>query len=215
MVCLPPACAWPRIWRKQDDSYPSGTFGAPEAARKKKQGHSPMSDISELEGRITQALDRIRLGVEALQAVPAPVAAPAPVAEPVPDNSGEIEDLRRSLEDERTANAQLEERVRAIRQRQDEKVSGMEAQLATQTDQLAAFEQECSKLRRLAEDMRTLNVALRDANMQGVGDAHLINKAMLTELETLRAARSAETAEAAAILSALDPLLAAPIEGGL
>lgn len=142
---------------------------------------------------MTQALDRIRQGVEALQSG---------------GDSKDVDALRRALEEEKTANAQLEERVRAIRQRQDEKVADMERHLSAQTDQLAAFEQECGKLRRLVEDLRSSNVALREANMKGLGDAHLINKAMLAELETLRATRTAETAEVGAVLSALEPLLA-------
>jgi len=40
-----------------------------------------------------------------------------------------------------------------------------------------------------------------------VGDAHLINKTMLAELEALRAARAADVAEASVILASLQPLV--------
>ncbi len=54
--------------------------------------------------------------------------------------------------------------------------------------------------------MREELTALRGAD---VPDAHLINRAMLAELEALRADRSAESAELAAILAELEPLTAA------
>ena len=65
-----------------------------------------MSDISELQARIANALDRIGTGLDAL-------------GRPAPDTGeepAEMTALRAQLEDERTANAQLEERVRTIRE---------------------------------------------------------------------------------------------------
>ena len=53
------------------------------------------------------------------------------------------------------------------------------------------------------------NAALRTANAEGVGDAHLINKSMMAELEGLRAMRAAESAEARTIIDALTQLLEA------
>jgi len=50
--------------------------------------------------------------------------------------------------------------------------------------------------------------ALRTANEAGVGEPHLINKAMMAELEALRASRATDVAEADAILGALTPLVA-------
>ena len=61
-----------------------------------------MTDITELEGRITAALERIGSGVQALSAVP-----PEPEAAPV--DEGEIARLREALDIEKEANAQLEE----------------------------------------------------------------------------------------------------------
>ncbi len=65
-----------------------------------------MSDISDLESRITTALDRIGRGLDALG--------------PKPDagQDAEIATLKVALEEEKTANAQLEERVRAIKEKQ-------------------------------------------------------------------------------------------------
>jgi len=42
---------------------------------------------------------------------------------------------------------------------------------------------------------------------QGLSEPHLINKAMLAELETIRATRAVEMAQADAVLAALDPLV--------
>ena len=56
-------------------------------------------------------------------------------------------------------------------------------------------------------------MALREANEAGVGEPHLINKAMLAELEGLRATRAADAAEAAAILDRLDPLVNGAAQG--
>ena len=49
------------------------------------------------------------------------------------------------------------------------------------------------------------NLALREANGDGLADAHLINKAMLTELESIRASRDADRAEIDAVLAELEP----------
>lgn len=67
-----------------------------------------MSQIDELQSRMTRALDRISKGVEALEA-------PQPAPEPVDDGSAEeIARLSAALEDEKMANAQLEARVRSL-----------------------------------------------------------------------------------------------------
>ena len=63
-----------------------------------------MSETDALQGRIMAALDRIGQGLEKMQAAP---------AEDAPE-TGETEQLRRDLEEERLANAQLEERVKAL-----------------------------------------------------------------------------------------------------
>ncbi len=41
------------------------------------------------------------------------------------------------------------------------------------------------RLKRINDQLRQNNQALREANEDGVGDPHLINKAMMTELEAL------------------------------
>jgi ribosomal protein L16 Arg81 hydroxylase len=172
-----------------------------------------MTQMDELEQRIKAALDRIARGVEALDLAPAEVPAPAePLAESDP---GEIAALRDALEDERIANAQLEERVRAIREKQEGDVAGMRAQIAGQTETFARLDTELQRLRRANEMLISTNQEMRRALEGKVGEPHLINKAMLAELESLRASRAADAAENRAVLDTLEPLLirAANAEG--
>jgi chromosome segregation ATPase len=100
-----------------------------------------MSEISDLESRISAAMDRIGRGLEALSV------APDPMPE-VDDRSAEVEALQKSLEDEKTANAQLEERLLALTSRQDEleaelekaKADASAAEIAAQVAEGAASE---------------------------------------------------------------------------
>ena len=60
-----------------------------------------------------------------------------------------------------------------------------------------------STVAQLREDLRRL----REAAEQGVVDPSLINRAMMAELDALRATRAAEVNEMNDILSALGPIL--------
>lgn len=155
-----------------------------------------MSDITELERRITRALDRIGTGLDG-------------ISQPG-GSSQELMQVREALETERTANAQLEARVKAIRDRQEQTVSALEAEVARLREASGSHEAEVQRLRRVNDQLRQNNQALREANAEGVGDAHLINSSMMTELDSLRASRAADRAELDAVLGELRPLL----EGG-
>ena len=155
-----------------------------------------MSDIDELERRINAAFDRIETGLEGL-------GAPSDGA----GETGEAEALAQALEDERTANAQLEERVRRIKERQDGHIAELERQVAEQREAMAALDRDLQGLRAATRQLRDSNAALREANAEGVGEAELINAAMKAELEALRASRAAEVAEADAILAAMAGLV--------
>ncbi|WP_137701904.1 hypothetical protein [Marimonas lutisalis] len=156
-------------------------------------------DIVELERRITAALDRIGRGLSGL-------------APEVEADESEIEQLKAALEDEKLANAQLEERIKALHEKQDGRLKELQDKAEAQAEAMSKLDEELQRLRAANEQLRSSNAALREANEKGVGEPHLINKAMLTELEALRAARAADTAEAGAILEALAPLLE-PKEG--
>lgn len=135
-------------------------------------------------------------------------ASAVPAAEPVDD--GELNRLRDALEDEKMANAQLEERYSVLiaRMKDWEANPPVAPAPAAKPVDMSGIEAEMKRLRRTVSELEDSNRALREANAQGVGDAHLINKSMLSELESLRAARASEVAEGQAILSALEPLLA-------
>ncbi len=150
-----------------------------------------MSDIDELQSRITAAMDRIAKGVDAARDKP-----------PVPDP-----ETVRALEDERTANAQLRERVYALKTKADEELASLRTQVEDTGGRIAALDLELQRLRKANQELTDACAALREANQEGVGEPHLINTAMLAELEGLRAARASDIAEADAILAALEPLV--------
>jgi uncharacterized protein (DUF885 family) len=159
-----------------------------------------MTDISDLQARITAALDRIGSGLEALER---PTEAEASTGD-----SEEVAQLTAALADERTANAQLEERVRAIKQKQD----GAVETLASEVDRLRALlveeEAAVSRLSRVNAELRANNVALREAIAEGLAEPHLVNKSMMAELDALRAVQGADRAELDAVLGEIGPLVA-------
>ena len=155
-----------------------------------------MSDISELERRITAALDRAGQAMDRLAASGSADAS---------ESNGA--DLAAELEAERTANAQLEERVRAIKEKQETNVSGLEADVTRLRDAVESRDGELQRMKSVNAELRQSNQALREANANGLADPHLVNKSMMSELESLRAARAADRAELDDILATLEPAL--------
>lgn len=160
-----------------------------------------MSQLEELQRRITAALDRIGQGLDQM-----------------PDSAGadasEMETLRQDLEDEKVANEQLKERVRQLKKRRallEERVGEEEAQNAAA---LARLDADLQSLREANQQLREINRALREANEAGVAEPHLINKAMLAELEALRATRTADRTETETILSQLTAAIESVDDGG-
>lgn len=149
-----------------------------------------MSEINQLEVRLRDALARIGAGIEGLGAGAAPA-----------------DGLQAALDEERTANAQLEERVKALKERQDGKIAGLEQEIAAQAAKMAEWDAELQKLRTSNAEMRALNAQLRAAAADGIAEPELINKALMAELDALAAQRDADAAEVDAILSALKPIV--------
>ena len=150
-----------------------------------------MSDISDYERRITAALDRAQQALEQLGA----------------GDGGDTAALTAELEAERVANQQLEERVRAIKEKQETTVAGLEAEVARLQEALKSRDAEVQSMRQVNEALRSSNAALRTANAEGLADATLVNDAMVSELDSLRAARAAERAEIEEILATIEPAL--------
>ncbi len=163
-----------------------------------------MNDIAELERRITAALERIGAGIDAFGTAGA--AAPAEATGSA-DADTRIAELQDALEAERTTNAQLTERVRAIKDKQETMVGALEKKVARLTEQTDGATQEIQRLKQANEELAEANRALSDAAAQGVSEPALINHAMMSELEALRAARAADVAEMDDILSELKPLI--------
>ena len=147
-----------------------------------------MSNVVELQSRIASALDRIRVGVDGM--------------------SGSVDtSLQARLAEEQTANAQLEERVKALKDRQDGKISDLERRIESYIGQMSKLDAELQRLRTSNADMREVSAQLRSAATDGVAQPELINRALMAEVEALSAQRSADAAEADAIIADLKPLI--------
>jgi hypothetical protein len=83
----------------------------------------------------------------------------------------------------------------------------VKASAAGANERMAQLDLEVQRVRKANDDLRASNQALRAANEAGVGEPHLINKAMMAELEALRATRAADVSETNAIIDALTPLI--------
>jgi len=151
-----------------------------------------MGQIDELEQRISSALDRIGQGLEGVaQSDETPASA----------------EVMAELNAERDANAQLEERLKALRERTSANTVQLEQKVERLQAQLAASEAQTAKLRGLNDRLHHAVEHLRRQNESMVGDPHLVNKAMMAELEALRSARAGDVAEMDAILSEMKPLV--------
>ena len=167
-----------------------------------------MSELAELERRISAALERIGQGLDRLPTERAGGAASAAAG----DAADTIARLTEALEAEKTANAQLNERLKAIKERDQQSLHGMETQVEAMTRQLDVQGIELQRMRKTAIALREQMRALREAALAGVADAHMINKSMLAELEALRATRATETAELDEVLAELGALITEEVQ---
>lgn len=160
-----------------------------------------MTELPELEMRITAALDRIKSSIGELSA---PVVAPEAPSGP---SDADVTAMSAKLAEEQTANAQLEERVKLLKERQDGKLSELESNVEAGRARAARMDRELQRLRQVNAELRDINSKLREAVTAGVSEPHLVNKAMLAELEALRATRASDAAEMDAILQELTPII--------
>ncbi len=156
--------------------------------------------------------DEASVSPELLTPAPPAVAAPLDDPEAPPPSApvggeDDVASLRAALEDERIANAQLEERVRVIKSKQSGLVAALEERVAEQQTAMAELDQELARLRAANDQLMETSAALREAQAAGVTEPHLINQAMLAEIEALRARRETDMAEAGAVLAALGALV--------
>lgn len=154
---------------------------------------SEATEIAAIEKRLASALERIGKGIGRIGLGPK---APPDVAA-----------LKEALEAERTANAQLQERLKAVKERDSSSLSTLEAKVDRLTQQLDVQGLELTRMRKTTVQLRETVRALTESAQQGTTEPHLINKAMLVELEALRALRQTEVAEMDEILAELRPLV--------
>jgi chromosome segregation ATPase len=155
-----------------------------------------MSDIQELERRINAALERIGQAVDARS--------PGPAA---PVDDGRLAAMAEELQAERDANARLQERLHLLTERDPGQVGELQARVERLTRQLDEQGLEVARMRKNVIHLRETMRGLREAQSQGLTEPHLLNKAMLAELEALRATRLSEMAEMDEILAELKPLI--------
>ncbi len=161
-----------------------------------------MTEIAEFERRITAAMDRIS------KALNKPVD-----ADQVIWDDAAVAALQDALDDERSTNAQLTERLRVLKEREAfaaiaaAPIEDLAPRVADLTRQLDVQGLELQRMRKTAIQLRETLRAILEAQPKDAVDAHLINKAMLAELDALRATRATETAEMDEILAELAPLL--------
>ncbi|MEP5760609.1 MAG: hypothetical protein ABJ327_15110 [Litoreibacter sp.] len=138
-----------------------------------------MSDISELEGRLTDALDRISRGVAAIKAAPAEIV------------------IDTEEQDRLTAeNDELRARVERLEQR-----------ALRLTDRLEDVETENARCQEVITTLHDHCDALTAANSAGQGAGEAINAALATQIAELRATQKADIAQMDEILAELAPAL--------
>jgi len=150
-----------------------------------------MSEIAELERRIGHALDRISVAAGQDGSAAA----------------DEVVALRAELDEERTANAQLKERVRVLKQKQGSSLRSLEEQIEELRSQAARREGDLNCLRDANARLRSINTALREANAEGLADTALIDGAMAAEIEALRGVQKADRSELETVLDTLRPIV--------
>lgn len=167
-----------------------------------------MQEITALEQRIAAALDRIGRKLDQ----PAPVPRVQPVVDDMPELPGEaaaVAALRAQLDDERALTIRLQKQLRVSKER--EAKGDTQGKIDKLTQELDVQGLEMQRMRRVNTALLQQVEALREAQMNGVTEPQLVNKALVVELDALRALRLTEMAEMDEILAALEPHLT---EGG-
>ncbi len=157
-----------------------------------------MSDISELESRITAALDRIAWSVENGLDQPANMPTAVPTAAPSGDS-----DLAEELEIERTTNQKLS----AASAENVAQIERLEVRVSRLADKLEQTETENKRLENVIETLSQNNDALREANAAYQGDADSADAGANAQLEHLRALRDADRGELDDIMAELAPIV--------
>lgn len=163
-----------------------------------------MGGVEEFERRIAAALARIGEGLARAQVPPAGGGDTAGG-----DGAAEVAALRAALDEERTANAQLEERLRGLRDRHEAREAALIADRDAARAQLADLDAALQSLRQSQAELSETVAQLRGALAAEVAEPDLVNRAMQAEIDGLRALRGADAAEVDAVIAELRPLIEA------
>jgi len=193
-----------------------------------------MSEIAELENRLSAALDRIVQGVDRVAVAGAGAAATASevpdLSDTVTEQAARIAELEAALTEERAAKVALQEEVDrltatvaavadqptgnadidALKKAHADEVEYLRAVSASEREAWEGLNSRLVRMRRTNKLMRGNAAALRQAAVGKVVEADVINQSLQTELEALQAAHDLERAEADVILKTLQPLLGDP-----
>lgn len=153
-----------------------------------------MSDIPELERRLTAAMDRIASGLDGVQ-------------NKGQDGWDEVSRLKQALETEKNDKAELAAQVEKLNTEHSKQTAALQDELKVAQAALEILDREVQDLKATSESLRNNVSALRDANKEGVGNPELINASLEAELAALQAERTADKAELTAVKSLLEPLL--------
>lgn len=153
-----------------------------------------MSEIPELENRISAALDRIAWSIENT----ANAADAAPAATAAPDA-----DLVEELEIERATNAKLV----AAKEQQAGQLQRLEVRVARLTERLEAADIENRRLENVVEALGSNNDALRLANTSFEPAGTTATEGLDAQLAHLKAARAKDLAELTEIMAEVGPTL--------
>ncbi|SHG38029.1 hypothetical protein [Cognatishimia maritima] len=181
-----------------------------------------MSEIADLENRLSAALDRIARGMDA-------VVAGDQGAETDEALADRVEELESELEAERSARALLEDQIQtlsgaaaannsaadkaeveALKKAHAEELETLRAAHAAERDAWEGLNSRLVRMRRTTKLMRSSAAAMRQAATAKLSDPEAINQSLAAELEALQAEHELERAETDVILKTLQPLLGDP-----
>lgn len=187
-----------------------------------------MSEIADLENRLSAALDRIARGVDGIDTSGAPVSAANDTSNAQAERIAELE---AALENERQAKAVLEDQIQtlsgaaavsapsigdadveALKQAHAEELEYVRAVAASEREAWEGLNSRLVRMRRTNKLMRSNAAAMRQAASAKVADPEAINQSLQLELEALQAAQELERAETDVILKTLQPLLGDPVK---
>lgn len=176
-----------------------------EAQARLEEAASEQESAQEAEARAAMQaeIDALRAQVENAEDI-APLKAELEQLRSQTVNPELVEQLREenaALKAELSNSERLSELLAELEMLRAERVSHGEA--------MSRLDGDLQRLRKANDQLRKVVSELRTANEAGVGEPHLINSAMLAELEALRAQRATDASEVHAVLSKLGPLLSA------